>query len=143
MKKFFKTVVQVTILSEDEPCVTTDLTAIECGITSDGWSGQVEIVKTTELTAPEVAKALMEQGSDPEFFGVDENGKAIETVQFDEPQADCPYCLSANIVNEDAPNDGFLEVHCSDCGSTWTEPAGQLLEEYYPKKLQINPLDKS
>jgi len=46
-----------------------------------------------------------------------------ETEEFDVPQEVCPYCLSDDIGNEDAPNDfNMLEVDCFDCGRKWTEP---------------------
>ena len=41
-------------------------------------SGSVSIISQEQVTPPQMAKMLQEQGSDPEFFGIDENGMEIE-----------------------------------------------------------------
>ena len=44
-------------------------------------------------------------------------------AEFDEPQEACPKCGSANISNEDGPDDvNRLPVTCFDCGYQWHEP---------------------
>jgi len=75
-RKFYKTVVTMIVLSEDAP-VSEELHPgtiwHEC---QDGaWSGEAHITKIQELTSARMAKALVNQGSDPEFFGLDADGK--------------------------------------------------------------------
>jgi len=71
-KRFYKTVIVVTVLTEDEPVTSADsLSYIDREITEGGWSGKVEVREQTELTKAEVAEALRAQGSDPDFFGDD------------------------------------------------------------------------
>lgn len=78
-RKFFKTVIQVTILSEDVP-VGRDmrLHMIEHEITEGNCSGVKQVIEEKELTPREVTLALIEQDSDPEFFGLDEQGNEVE-----------------------------------------------------------------
>jgi hypothetical protein len=76
-RKFFKTVFQVEVLSEDESLEGVDLMDIASEITTGDSSGVVRHIRTTQLSSQQVAKALMAQGSDPEFFGLDEEGHEI------------------------------------------------------------------
>ena len=79
MRKFFKTVITVTVLSEDGPvspeCKLDD---IAYGVMQGDWSGQVEHDGGTELTPKQAAKALIAQGSDPSFFMLDKDGNEDE-----------------------------------------------------------------
>jgi hypothetical protein len=44
-----------------------------------GYSGDLDFgKKVTELTGTQAAKELIKQGSDPEFFGIDENGNPLD-----------------------------------------------------------------
>lgn len=74
MSKFFKTTLVVTVLSENEPCTTEDLGRIYHEIMDGNWSGQVKSDDGVEITAQAAAAALIEQGSDPEFFQLDAHG---------------------------------------------------------------------
>ena len=73
MKKFFKTTITIEILSEKK-YNSTDLSKIAYDITDGDCSGKVEVSSYQELTPQEAAKALLAQGSDPEFFGLDDDG---------------------------------------------------------------------
>ena len=67
--KFYKTVLQVEILSEDAPVGDdVNLQEIYYGVTKGEWSGIVNVIFQEELTPEQMASALMEQGSDSEFF---------------------------------------------------------------------------
>ncbi len=81
-RKFYKTVITVTVLSEDEP-VSTDceLGTIVYQITDGNWSGEVENDGGTELTPAQAAQELIAQGSDPSFFKLDENGKPFDEMK--------------------------------------------------------------
>ncbi len=78
-RKFYKTTFTVTVLSEDEP-ISEDLSLeeIERGFTSGDWSGQVTSEGSEELSAQEAAYELMEQGSDPSFFRLTEDGEDLD-----------------------------------------------------------------
>jgi hypothetical protein len=69
MSKFYKTIVTIEILSE-EPIGNPDLEEIQYQTTEGHWSGVCDISSVQELTAEEMSKALIAQGSDPQFFGI-------------------------------------------------------------------------
>lgn len=76
-RTFYKTVIQVTVLSE-EPFESEDLSEINYAITEGGCSGDVNTILTEKLDGKQIAKELQSQGSDPEFFRVDEDGNDTE-----------------------------------------------------------------
>lgn len=79
-RKFFKTVIQIEVLSEDTPVSDgISLSDIDFNITVGDWSGVINRVSVTQLSAKEVADALIEQRSDPEFFQVDQDGNEVDT----------------------------------------------------------------
>jgi hypothetical protein len=69
---FYKTVVEVTILSE-EPYDIIDLDQIHYDITFGDCSGQCNIKSSEEVSAEEMKKLLKTQGSDPSFMGLNDN----------------------------------------------------------------------
>ncbi len=78
-RKFFRTVIKVTVLSEGVPTATgLDLGAISYAITDGDCSGDIEQVEVVELTPKEAAEALIAQHSDPSFFGLDDDGNSEE-----------------------------------------------------------------
>lgn len=76
-RKFVKTVIQVTVLSEGfyDP---ENLSGVHYDITNGDCSGKWEVVKQTDLTGKQAAKELEKQGSDPAFFQLDEKGNDLE-----------------------------------------------------------------
>lgn len=77
-RKFYKTIVKVEILSE-EPFQWDTLEDVNYAITTHGGcSGVAEDKGTKILNGKQIASALLKQGSDPEFFGVDEKGNDCE-----------------------------------------------------------------
>jgi hypothetical protein len=72
-RKFYRTVFTVEVLSEEEP-ETVDLETLAYQIGDGGWSGVVEKGESEKLDGLQTARALEEQGSDPCFFRLDENG---------------------------------------------------------------------
>jgi hypothetical protein len=76
--KFFKTTFVIDVLSEDSP-IDGDVTLSQLDyLINDGdCSGLIHTPVVVELSAQEAAKELIIQGSDPSFFGLDEDG-AIE-----------------------------------------------------------------
>jgi len=77
-KKIYKSVLKVEILSE-EPINNPCLGDIGWQITNGDWSGAQEWdAHNVELVGKEAADATLHQGSDPEFFMMDEEGNEIE-----------------------------------------------------------------
>jgi len=73
--KFYRTVLEVEILTDrDVDFGAWTLADIGYEITEGDSSGEWEVKQHEELTPVEMAKALMEQGSDPGFFGLAEDG---------------------------------------------------------------------
>lgn len=70
--KYFKTVIQIEILSADKPVDSTNLFEINNMITFGDCSGNVEIVKTRKLSANQMKEACSKQGSDPSFFDIED-----------------------------------------------------------------------
>jgi hypothetical protein len=78
MKKFYRTVVQVEILSES-PYESSDLEQIAADTDTGGCSGMVtDVVRNEEVDGKKMAELLRAQGSDPGFFQIDEDGKSTE-----------------------------------------------------------------
>ena len=77
-RKFFKQIVHILILSEDAPLHHSSLSDIDYAITYGPCSGSVEEVERTEIDRKEAVELLKFQGTDPEFFLLDENGDDIE-----------------------------------------------------------------
>ncbi len=74
-RKFYKTVVTVTILSERGPVSPScELDHIHRELQDGYWIGEVDNDGGTELTGAEVAKALVEMGSTPDFFDLEDDG---------------------------------------------------------------------
>lgn len=66
-EKYYKTVVTFEVLS-NWPLEAMSLADYDYEITGGGSSGKITSTVCTELTRAEMAKALIEQGSDPEFL---------------------------------------------------------------------------
>ncbi len=80
-RKFWKTIIEVEVLSEDSPYDLNDLNDLGHlyeDIMTGGCSGVSEVIRTEEMDGAACAKALQAQGSDPGFFQIDADGKEIE-----------------------------------------------------------------
>ena len=77
-RKFFKQVIQVTVLSEDLPLEWDSLEEVHNAITFGECSGKIEEISSERIPASEAAKLLMDQASDPGFFSLDEEGNDVE-----------------------------------------------------------------
>jgi hypothetical protein len=70
-KKYFKTVYQLTVLSEDTPVnPNKNLLDVLYECEHGGFSGQLKIDSVTELSESDCAQELIAQGSSPEFFDI-------------------------------------------------------------------------
>lgn len=72
-QKYFKTTYVVEVLSEDAPASDLNLQELHDGITTGDWSGVVKVSKVEEVDAATMKALLIEQHSDPAFFGLDED----------------------------------------------------------------------
>jgi hypothetical protein len=69
-KKFFRTVIVTEVLSENAPVDDASLSDIASDAVGGDLSAQRVRATVTELTPGQMATALLQQGSDPEFFGL-------------------------------------------------------------------------
>ena len=76
-RKFYKTVIQVEVLSED-PFEWEDLSDVCYAITEGDCSGKVEEIARKEINGKECARRLIQQESDPGFFHLTEDGEDDE-----------------------------------------------------------------
>jgi len=72
-RKFYRTVVQVEVLSESS-IQTAELDALHHMITEGDCSGHLTTVVQEELNGKQAADALVKQASDPSFFNLADNG---------------------------------------------------------------------
>jgi hypothetical protein len=80
-RKFYKSIIEITVLSEDKPVESLDLLDINYLITFGDCSGKVEIKEEKEVSPQEMARLLIEQSSEPEFFNLDEDGKDLDGME--------------------------------------------------------------
>jgi hypothetical protein len=85
MRKFYKAVFSIEILSE-EPIDDLSLDEMVYAVTEGGCSGMVTRASDDVLAGPEMAKALLAQGSDAEFFQLDSDGTDLSEGDDDENQ---------------------------------------------------------
>lgn len=77
-RKFYRTIVQVEILSE-EPYSSTDLEKIQDDITNGHQVGEVTVVTDSEIMDVKTCvERLYGVGSDPDFFCLDKHGHDTE-----------------------------------------------------------------
>ena len=76
-RKFFRTLVSVEILSE-EPLPEMELEELGYQMSLGSYYGDIEYGLSEEVDSSTMAKLLIDQGSDPEFFGLDEDGNDVD-----------------------------------------------------------------
>jgi hypothetical protein len=77
-RKFFRTTIVVQVLSEDAPIEFDDLSEVDHMITGGDCSGIFKVLKSERVEPKAMARMLMKQGSEPEFFGLDSKGCDVE-----------------------------------------------------------------
>jgi hypothetical protein len=118
-RKFYRTVIQVEILSESPYDSPESLKQVDYDISEGHCSGDVTFVTLNEqVDGPAMAKLLLAQRSDPEFFSLTEDGEDIiehedEELREGDP---CPTCgiTLVNVTEEDGPH-----LKCPGCGLYW------------------------
>ena len=74
--KFFKTIIQIKVLSEYQPVDDLDLRQIAHEIYDGDCVGTSEVISAKEISPSDCAEELSEMGSEPEFFGLDRDGNS-------------------------------------------------------------------
>jgi hypothetical protein len=78
-RKFYKTVIQVEVLSETKGITDgMDLYEIANEINEGGSSGSVKEIEQIEVDGKQMVDLLNDQGSEPEFFQLTPEGEEIE-----------------------------------------------------------------
>jgi hypothetical protein len=77
-RKFYRQVFTVEVLSEEPIGPDIDLADLAYEIREGDCSGRVNLTKVDLLNGKQVAKALLKQASDPEFFQVNDKGEDVE-----------------------------------------------------------------
>jgi hypothetical protein len=84
-RKFYRTVIQVEILSETPYPDGINLEQIHHDITEGDSSGKIStIVDNQILSGEQTAILLKDQGSDPSFFQLDNEGNDIKKEDLDD-----------------------------------------------------------
>ena len=76
--RFYQTMFFVQVLSEEPLHPDMKLSEVHDAITTGNCSGKIRRCPT-EVDGPTMAALLIEQGSDPEFFGLDEHGQEVNS----------------------------------------------------------------
>lgn len=77
-RKFHKTVIKFTVLSEDPIPDGMSLENIAHECFNGDWSMGYNSFKETQLNGKQAANALHKQGSDPSFFNLTDDGEDAE-----------------------------------------------------------------
>jgi len=77
MRKFYKTIFQVTVLS-DEPVNGYNLRRISEEIDYGNCVGEFTVPFCEEISAAICVEELFNTGNDPEFFGLNEDGEFLK-----------------------------------------------------------------
>jgi len=77
-RKFYRRVFHIEVLSEEPIPGEVDLTEIHYNITEGHCSGRIACDEQEEMDGKKAADLLIDQGSDPEFFNLDEAGDDVE-----------------------------------------------------------------
>jgi hypothetical protein len=74
-RKFYRTVLTVEVLSEEPLGDVFGLEDLASRVSTGDCSGDYKVSTEEILNGPAMAKALIAQHSDPEFFGLTEDGE--------------------------------------------------------------------
>jgi len=76
-RKFYRRVITIEVLSEEEVDETISLSQLEYAITDGDCSGNIKWGESQIVDGKKMAKLLIKQGSDPEFFMLNNKGEDI------------------------------------------------------------------
>lgn len=77
-RKFHKTTFVIEILSEEPYTGSESLSSIKEAISDGPDSGSITCTEHKVLNGKKAADALVEQGSEPSFFSLDEKGNDVD-----------------------------------------------------------------
>jgi hypothetical protein len=77
-RNFYRTVIQLEVLSEGALDYCFSLEQLSREIEDGEFSGQLETVSSKEVSGKKMAKLLLKQGIDTELFMLDEEGNDID-----------------------------------------------------------------
>lgn len=84
--KFYRTTFQVVVLSEEPIGPDESLKDVLRECVDGDYSGESSVAKVEEIDGKEMAKALIEQRSDPSFFGLNEDGSPCDYLGEDDDE---------------------------------------------------------
>jgi len=87
-RKFYKTTIQVTVLSEDFPYAFDGLIQLAHDIDYGDFVGDADVSDSIELSGRAAADELFAIGSQPEFFNIDADGNDVDIYLSDEDVAE-------------------------------------------------------
>lgn len=73
-RKFYRTVIHVEVLSEEPYTFSGNLVDVANDISSGDCSGVARTIQEEKCDGVRMAQLLLAQGSDPEFFMLDDSG---------------------------------------------------------------------
>lgn len=73
-RKFYRTVIHVEVLSEEPYTFSGNLVDVANDISSGDCSGVARTIQEEKCDGFRMAQLLLAQGSDPEFFMLDDSG---------------------------------------------------------------------
>lgn len=73
MRKVFKTVYTVTVLSQEEISPHTKIEDVIREMDDGAWIGEVAMASTDEIAPEQVESELLKIGNDGSFFGEEDN----------------------------------------------------------------------
>lgn len=76
-REFYRTIIHVEVLSEEPYVFDGNLCDVAADISTGDCSGVARKVQEEKCKGARMAQLLIAQGSDPEFFRLDENGNDI------------------------------------------------------------------
>ena len=103
-----RTEIKVVVLSE-EPFDFTNLATVAHAITDGDCSGECTVLRQKWLVGKAAADAVIAQGSDPEFFGIDDDGDDKDT------KITCPRCKGRQRVPDQDPKNAGHSIPCPHC----------------------------
>lgn len=81
-RTFYRTVLTLEVLSEEPLTGEESLSDIEYSIDVGSCSGKVETtVENEQVDGPRMAQLLLDQASDPDFFGLDKQGNDLDDTE--------------------------------------------------------------